>query len=313
MPFATPSRHVRCSRPPDESGPSRNSASARAASTQSSRSSRRPASASAASISPFHEAIALSSRNGFGRSSRAANSTSRSSSVEPAAQDGAAVLERLQQRVAARPDHGGQLVRRPREGQSLDAVGVGILRRREPAAVERELAQHVLDRRLDDRAIARRPGQHPRVQVRGDEQRVVVEHLLEVRHEPLTVDGVAVEAAADEVAHPAGRHPVERAERELELAAPQAETRRRTRAGTSARARSRPTADRTGSGARRSRRPAAPRSAAPPTAPSRRPVATRRRAPRPAATTSSRRSRYASATAPSTCWNAGMPWRGSGG
>ena len=48
------------------------------------------------------------------------------------------------------------------------------------------------------------------MQVGRDEQRVVVEHLLEVRHEPALVHRVAVEAAADEVVHPAERHPVER-------------------------------------------------------------------------------------------------------
>ena len=41
------------------------------------------------------------------------------------------------------------------------------------------------------------------------EQRLVVEHLLEVRHEPLAVDGVASEAAADVVVHAARRHRVE--------------------------------------------------------------------------------------------------------
>ena len=146
---------------------------------------------------------------------------------QPAAQDGPAVLERPQQRVAARPDHGGELVRRPRERQSLDAVRVCVLRRREAAALEGELAQDVGDGVLDDRAIVRRPGEHPRVQVRGDEERVVVEHLLEVRDEPLPVDGIAVEAAADEVVHPARGHPVERAERGLELAAAQQELDRR--------------------------------------------------------------------------------------
>ena len=49
------------------------------------------------------------------------------------------------------------------------------------------------------------------MEVRGDEQRVVVEHLLEVRDEPALVDRVAVEAAADEVVHAAGGHRVERA------------------------------------------------------------------------------------------------------
>ena len=50
-----------------------------------------------ASISPFHDAIALSSRAGFGRCSRSSNSRVRSRLVELAAKDEAPVLERLQQ------------------------------------------------------------------------------------------------------------------------------------------------------------------------------------------------------------------------
>ena len=48
------------------------------------------------------------------------------------------------------------------------------------------------------------------MEVRRDEQRVVVEHLLEVRDEPALVDRVAVEAAADQVVHASGGHGVER-------------------------------------------------------------------------------------------------------
>ena len=46
--------------------------------------------------------------------------------------------------------------------------------------------------------------------VDAHQQRLVVEHLLEVRHQPLAVDRVAGEAAADVVVHPAGGHRVER-------------------------------------------------------------------------------------------------------
>ncbi len=54
------------------------------------------------------------------------------------------------------------------------------------------------------------------MEVRGNEQRVVVEHLLEVRDEPALVDRVAVEAAAEEVVHPAECHPVQRRRRQLQ-------------------------------------------------------------------------------------------------
>jgi hypothetical protein len=47
------------------------------------------------------------------------------------------------------------------------------------------------------------------MEIRGREQRVVVEHLLEVRDEPGLVHRVAVEASAEDVVHPAGGHPVQ--------------------------------------------------------------------------------------------------------
>jgi hypothetical protein len=90
-------------------------------------------------------------------------------------------------------------------------------------------AQHVLQRLLGDAPVALLPRHHPRVQVDRREQRVVVEHLLEVRDEPLPVDGVAVEAAADEVVHASRGHAVERLPDDLELFAPQEELERRGR------------------------------------------------------------------------------------
>ena len=47
------------------------------------------------------------------------------------------------------------------------------------------------------------------VEVGAGEQRVVVEHLLEVGHQPARVDGIAREAAADLVVDAAARHGVE--------------------------------------------------------------------------------------------------------
>ena len=143
-----PSRHVRCRRPSPwraaRAGTPRAPAGGRA----------RPPWASAASTRPFHDAIALSSRAGFGRCSRISNSRARVVVVELAAQDEAAVLERLEQLL------GRALARRPGERQPLDAVGVGVLCRREAAAVERELAQQVVERPLGDLrgSAARRSG-----------------------------------------------------------------------------------------------------------------------------------------------------------
>ena len=134
--------------------------------------------------------------------------------VELAADDEASVLERLEQRLRD-PDRSG-LLPRPRVREPLDAVGVRVLGRGEPPARDGQLAEDVLDRLLDDAAIARRARDHPGVEVRRDEDGVVVQHLLEVRDEPAVVDGVAVEAAADDVVHASRRHAVERRARHRE-------------------------------------------------------------------------------------------------
>ena len=67
--------------------------------------------------------------------------------VELAADDEPPMLERLEQLV------GRALVRRPGEREALDPVRVGILRRGEAAAVERQLPQHVVDRLLRDAPV----------------------------------------------------------------------------------------------------------------------------------------------------------------
>ncbi len=167
--------------------------------------------------------------------------------VQLAAQDETPVLEGLEQLLRS------TFARRPRVGEALDPVGVRVLRGGEAALLEPQRAEHVLDRLLRDLAVALVAGDEPAVQVGGDEQRVVVEHLLEVRAGPALVDRVAMEAAADEVVHPAGRHLVAASARQVRAHRGGATARARRRAGTSARARTRPTPGRT-----------APRAAAPP-------------------------------------------------
>ena len=114
-----------------------------------------------------------------------------------------------------------QLVERPDVGQPLDAVGVGVQRAAEPAVLGGHLAQRPVERLL------RRPPQHgvagdlPGVDVRAGQQRVVVEHLLEVRDRPGRVGAVAVEAAADLVEDPAAGHRPQREEAHRRLAAGQ--------------------------------------------------------------------------------------------
>jgi len=52
-------------------------------------------------------------------------------------------------------------------------------------------------------------GDEKAVQVRTGQQRLVVQHLLEVGDEPEVVDGVAVEASTDLIVHAARGHGVE--------------------------------------------------------------------------------------------------------
>ena len=79
---------------------------------------------------------------------------------------------------------------RPEVELAFDAFGVGILGCVEAARGVREVAEHVADDVFDDRAVAGFAGREIPVQVRAGQQRVVVQHLLEVRDEPRVVGGV---------------------------------------------------------------------------------------------------------------------------
>ena len=107
-------------------------------------------------------------------------------------------------------EHLAQLVRSPGVCESLDSLGVGVLRRREAILREAQVANEVVERLLGDSPVALLTGQQPRVEVGAGEKRVVVEHLLEVGDEPLRVHGVTVKAAAELVDHPSCRHSVQR-------------------------------------------------------------------------------------------------------
>ena len=76
------------------------------------------------------------------------------------------------------------LVRRPDVEAALLALGVGVERRLESALGPAHLAQRPLQRLLARAAVALVAEPLPAVQVGARQQRVVVEHLLEVRHEP---------------------------------------------------------------------------------------------------------------------------------
>ena len=116
------------------------------------------------------------------------------------------------------------LRRSPREGQALDAVGVGVLARGECPVVPPQLSKHVFEDRDCDLAVpatgsafvvaawtsaAELAEDVGRVEIHTGQLGVVVEHLLEVGHEPASVRGVAMETAAELIVDPAVRHLLE--------------------------------------------------------------------------------------------------------
>ncbi len=110
------------------------------------------------------------------------------------------------------------LLGRPDVEAALLAFGVGVLGRVEPAGRMAEVAQHVADRLLDHLPVALVARELEGVQVDLDEERLVVEHLLEVRYQPALVDRVPREAAAQVVVDAARRHGVERGRDDLQRA-----------------------------------------------------------------------------------------------
>ena len=188
-------------------------------------------------------------------------------------------------------------------------------RTRRPGAAARAPCSRASPRR--SRRSRSSPGERPGMEVRGGEQRVVVEHLLEVGDEPERVDRVAVEAAADVVVHAAGGHPVERRARHPErfLRARRGSRNSSVEAGGNLGACPKPPFS--GSNERSSERTAraenrrGERLAR--TAPAARPPGSPASAPAPAGRDRRAGSRYASATARSTWRKLGIPCRGSGG
>ena len=96
----------------------------------------------------------------------------------------------------------------PHEELALLPLAVGVLGGVEAALGLAHLPQHVLQGFLDDALEESVLGDAVRLGVDLGELAVVVEHLLEVGHQPLVVHGVAVEAAAELVVHtPLGHLP----------------------------------------------------------------------------------------------------------
>ena len=158
-----------------------------------------PASASAAIARPFHAVTTLSSRAGCGRIERAANNRVRQS-AHRAGSSGSARSCRVDvpcSKVPASvtssscggrrpvgPEHFGQLRRRPHVGRALDAVGVGVKAdANPPSRCAGRAAGSPRSPAPPAGPVAHRSTPRP-VQVGAQQQRVVVEHLLEVRHHP---------------------------------------------------------------------------------------------------------------------------------
>ena len=103
-----------------------------------------------------------------------------------------------------------RLLRRPHVVRTLARVHFGILRTQEPAALAHHLADHVLagaPRRFRMERVAPAP---ECIGIQRGQLPVVIEHLLEVRHRPRGIHGVAVEPAAHLVEEAARGHRIER-------------------------------------------------------------------------------------------------------
>ena len=198
-----------------------------------------PRSASAAIASPFQAASALSSRAGCGRAA-AAPSSAPARAGQRAPRDVAAsrrrrgrsgdrIVRALPVAVVGhavggartparrrRAPRGSRSARQVNVTPSSPSVSASWLAANAPSS-RRQLAEHVVERRRSrPRGSARSPVDRPGVEVHARELGVVVEHLLEVRHQPVGVGRVAMEAAAELVVDPAVGHRVERPPRDRE-------------------------------------------------------------------------------------------------
>ena len=102
-----------------------------------------------------------------------------------------------------------ELVPRPHEELAFHPLGVGVLRRPEPALGMLHLPQEVVGGLRDHAAVRRVAGHEPGAGVELQELRVVVEHLLEVGDLPGLVGGVAGEPPAEMVVDAPLRHPIQ--------------------------------------------------------------------------------------------------------
>ena len=116
---------------------------------------------------------------------------------------------------SVRAEHRLELGRRPGEEVALLHLAVrsgtvGIGRRIETTRWRGHLACDVVEGLAHDLGEVIATGHLPGLQIDDGEQCVVVEHLLEVGHQPARFGGIAMEAADQVIAHPARGHLLER-------------------------------------------------------------------------------------------------------
>jgi len=93
---------------------------------------------------------------------------------------------------------------------ALPALAVGVLGGVERAATVGQVTQHVVEDPARHRCVSLAARRLERLNVDMAQQCLIVQHLLEVRHPPLPIGRVAVEAAAKVVVDASGGHGVQR-------------------------------------------------------------------------------------------------------
>ena len=114
----------------------------------------------------------------------------------------------------------GEQFRKFRPGPAIELAlvpfAVGILRRIKSAAGMGHVAENVAKDVADHVGVPFLSADEIGVEVEVHQLRVVIEHLFEVRDEPLRIDGVAGEPAAQLIIHAAGGHAVAGVENHLD-------------------------------------------------------------------------------------------------
>ncbi|MPN27754.1 hypothetical protein SDC9_175188 [bioreactor metagenome] len=115
-------------------------------------------------------------------------------------------VARAEQRSVRFAEQFFNLVRRKEVIFSLDALGIGVLRRVKPAVRRVHFAAKVLEYALDDVTVDVLADFFICEQVCHRQKRIVVEHFFKMGHEPVAVGRVARKAAADMVEYAAAEH-----------------------------------------------------------------------------------------------------------